>query len=254
MMDERMDSGVVVVTGGAGGIGAATAQVLAGKGWRVVSLDLREPEDTAPGDAIRHWPDPVDVCDAEAVSAVFSAIESDLGPVCGLVNAAGILGRMDQPENIQFKHWNREIGVNLTGTLTVAKEAGTRMAARGSGSIVNIASIAGMTGAPTHAYSAAKAGVISLTRSLAAAWGPKGLRVNAVSPGFTSTQALQVAFDHKVLDAERLAAPAALRRLVEPVEVAEAAAWLIGPLSSGVTGINLPVDAGFLVGVTNEVY
>lgn len=254
MTDERMDNGIVVVTGGAGGIGAATVRVLAGKGYGVVSLDLRKPQDTAPGDAVCHWPDLVDVCDADAVAKAFSAIESDLGPVRGLVNAAGILGRTDLPENIQFKHWNREISVNLTGTLTVTKEAGTRMAARGSGSIVNIASIAGMTGAPTHAYSAAKAGVISLTRSLAAAWGPKGVRVNTVSPGFTFTQALQAAFDHKVLDAERLTAPAALRRLVEPVEVAEAAAWLVGPLSSGVTGINLPVDAGFLVGVTNEAY
>src|SRR5690606_4554129 len=101
MTDERSDKGIVVVTGGAGGIGAATASVIAGKGYRVVSLDIRGADAATSADIVHHWPDPVDVCDANAVSSVFSAIESDLGPVCGLVNAAGILGRMDPPENIQ---------------------------------------------------------------------------------------------------------------------------------------------------------
>ncbi len=254
MESGRIGGDIVVVTGGASGIGAATAKILAGKGYRVVSLDIRQADELSRRDGVLYWPKPADVCDADAIADIFSTIESEMGPIEGIVNAAGILGRMRRPEEIDLEHWNRELAVDLTGTFIVAREGGGRMAARGRGSIVNIASVAGMTGAPTHAYSAAKAGVISLTRTLAASWGPKNVRVNAVSPGFTLTEALQAAFDRHVLDADRLKRAAALRRLVDPVEVAEAAAWLISPLSSGVTGINIPVDAGFLTGVANGVY
>jgi NAD(P)-dependent dehydrogenase (short-subunit alcohol dehydrogenase family) len=111
-----------------------------------------------------------------------------------------------------------------------------------------------MTSAPAHAYAAAKAGVIQLTSTLAAEWGRRGVRVNAVSPGFTRTPALEAGLAAGALDRGALTRPAALGRLVEAAEVAEAIVWLIGPRSSGVTGVNLPVDAGFLAGATWGAY
>jgi NAD(P)-dependent dehydrogenase (short-subunit alcohol dehydrogenase family) len=111
-----------------------------------------------------------------------------------------------------------------------------------------------MTSGPIHAYTAAKAGVIQLTQTLAAEWGRAGVRVNAVSPGFTRTATLEAGIASGALDGERLARNTALNRLVEPIEVANAIAWLLSPSSSGVTGINLPVDAGFIAGATWDAY
>jgi len=128
------------------------------------------------------------------------------------------------------------------------------MAKRRNGAIVNVASVAGMTSGPIHAYTAAKAGVIQLTQTLAAEWGRAGVRVNAVSPGFTRTAMLEAGIASGALDKERLARPAAMNRLVEPMEVAQAIAFLLSPQASGITGINLPVDAGFLAGSTWDAY
>jgi NAD(P)-dependent dehydrogenase (short-subunit alcohol dehydrogenase family) len=103
-------------------------------------------------------------------------------------------------------------------------------------------------------YTAAKAGVIQITQTLAAEWGRAGVRVNAVSPGFTRTVALEAGIASGALSKDRLARNSAMNRLVEPIEVAHAIAWLLGPMSSGVTGINLPVDAGFIAGSTWDAY
>src|SRR5439155_11952204 len=113
----------------------------------------------------------------------------------------------------------------------VARSVGVRMAARRHGAIVNVASVAGMTSGPIHAYTAAKAGVIQITQTLAAEWGRSGVRVNAVSPGFTRTLALEAGIASGALNRTLMERHAALNRMVEPVEVAHAIAWLIGPLS-----------------------
>jgi NAD(P)-dependent dehydrogenase (short-subunit alcohol dehydrogenase family) len=128
------------------------------------------------------------------------------------------------------------------------------MAQRRSGAIVNVASVAGMSSGPIHAYVAAKAGVIQLTQSMAAEWGRSGVRVNAVSPGFTRTAMLEAGIASGALDRDLLAHQTAMNRLIEPMEVAQAIAWLLSPESSGVTGINLPVDAGFIAGSTWAAY
>ncbi len=244
--------GIVLVTGGSRGIGAATAALLAGQGQRVVIVDIA-PE-ALPATQTILWPDPFDVANENAVVRGIAAIESAHGPISGLVNAAGIFGRMHAAEHVRMDNWDREINIDLRGTFLVARSVGVQMTKRRQGSIVNVASVAGMTSGPIHAYTAAKAGVIQITQTLAAEWGRAGVRVNAVSPGFTRTVALEAGIASGALDKDRLTRNTAMNRLVEPSEVAQAIAWLLGPLSSGVTGINLPVDAGFIAGSTWDAY
>jgi NAD(P)-dependent dehydrogenase (short-subunit alcohol dehydrogenase family) len=250
-MTPRPD-GIILVTGGSRGIGAATAKLLAEHGHRVVVVDiLPEP---LPGSQATLWKDPFDVANEAAVVSGVAAIEAAHGPIGGLVNAAGIFGKMHPVEKVRMENWDREINIDLRGTFLVARSVGERMAQRGQGAIVNVASVAGMTSGPIHAYTAAKAGVIQITQTLAAEWGRAGVRVNAVSPGFTRTAALEAGIASGALNGERLARNTALNRLVEPVEVAQAIAFLLSPAGSGITGINLPVDAGFIAGSTWDAY
>jgi NAD(P)-dependent dehydrogenase (short-subunit alcohol dehydrogenase family) len=245
---------IFLVTGASSGIGKAILGALVGAKVKAIALDIRVSAAAERIDRGLYWEDPVDVSDADGVERAVSAVEERYGPAVGLVNAAGILGKMHAADRVRLENWNRELAIDLTGTFLMCRSVGSRMANRGRGAIVNIASVAGMTAAPVHAYAAAKAAVIQLTATLAAEWGPKGVRVNAVSPGFTRTPALEAGLAAGAMSERRLVDASALKRLVEPEEVAAAAAWLVGPASSGITGINLPVDAGFLVGSTWQVY
>ena len=244
--------GITLVTGGSRGIGAATASLLAQQGRRVVIVDIA-PEPLPETSAIL-WAAPFDVASESAVTSGIADIERAHGPIHGLVNAAGVFGKMHAAARVRMENWDREINIDLRGTFLVARGVGTRMAERGHGAIVNVASIAGMTSGPIHAYTAAKAGVIQLTQTLAAEWGRAGVRVNAVSPGFTRTVALEAGIASGALDKDLLSRGTAMNRLVEPDEVAQAIAWLLSSASSGVTGINLPVDAGFIAGSTWAAY
>lgn len=244
--------GLILVTGGSRGIGAATATLLAQNGARVVITDI-VPEPLDHSDIIV-WPDVFDVANEDSVTQGVAAIEAAHGPIAGLVNAAGIFGKMTPLERIKMTNWDREIAIDLRGTFLVARAVGVGMAQRGFGAIVNVASVAGMTSGPIHAYTAAKAGVIQITQTLAAEWGRRNVRVNAVSPGFTRTAALEAGIASGALDTQHLTGVTAMNRLVEPDEVAQAIAWLLSPMASGITGINLPVDAGFIAGITWAAY
>ena len=246
-----MSQGIVLVTGGSRGIGAATATLLAEQGKKVVIVDI-QPEPISGGAIL--WPAPFDVASESAVVAGVADIEKAHGPISGLVNAAGIFGKMHRLEKVRMEQWDREVNIDLRGTFMVARSVGVRMAQRRNGAIVNVASVAGMTSGPIHAYTAAKAGVIQVTQTLAAEWGPAGVRVNAVSPGFTRTVALEAGIASGAMNKTLIERYAAMKRMVEPVEVAQAIAWLLSPLSSAVTGINLPVDCGFLAGSTWGAY
>jgi NAD(P)-dependent dehydrogenase (short-subunit alcohol dehydrogenase family) len=245
---------LVVVTGGLSGIGAASARAIVGAGMRALVLDRAASRIETASETVLLHPEPVDVSDETAVARACTQIEESHGPIGGLVNAAGILGKMHPPHRLRLADWDREIAVDLRGTFIMCREVGTRMCGRRSGAIVNVASVVGMGSAPVHGYAPAKAGVISLTATLAAEWGPFGVRVNCVSPGFTETPALATAVELGVLDRERLEQIAALGRLVRPAEIAAAIRWLLSDEASGITGINLPVDAGFLAGVPWQAY
>src|SRR5437762_4532202 len=244
--------GIVLVTGGSRGIGAASATLLAEQGQKIVIVDIA-PEPLAGTQTIL-WPAPFDVASESAVVSGIADIEATHGPITGLVNAAGVFGKMHPIERVRMDQWDREVNIDLRGTFLVARSVGVKMAARRQGAIVNVASVAGMTSGPIHAYTAAKAGVIQLTQTLAADWRRSGGRVNAVSPGFTRTATLEAGIASGAMNKDLMERYVALNRMVEPVEVAHAIAWLLSPMSSAVTGINLPVDAGYLAGSTWGAY
>ena len=239
-------AGVAVVTGGASGIGAACCRELAMRGARVAVLDRSDTaHELARSIGGRAWL--VDVGDEAAVERCAAAVEADFGPVEILVNSAGVLQVPVQPDRLSMADWDDVVRVDQRGTWVAAVAFGKRMVVRRHGSVVNIASIAGMRSMPLHAYAPAKAAVISMTECLAAEWGPYGVRVNAVSPGYTLTPALKVRIDRGERDAGALEATAALGRLVQPEDIARAVAFLAGPDASAITGVNLPVDCGWLV-------
>ena len=128
------------------------------------------------------------------------------------------------------------------------------MAVRGAGSIVNIASITGMRSVPLHAYAPAKAAVISMTECLAGEWGRSGVRVNAVSPGYTRTLRVQKQIDAGDRNEASIVANSAMGRLVEPAEVADTIAFLLSPKSSAITGVNVPIDCGWLLAPSWQTY
>ncbi len=239
-------SGVAVVTGGASGIGEACCRELAARGAQVVALDRDERVHTI-ASAVSGKGFVVDVTDDEAVEHCAQRIEDEVGPVNVLVNSAGVLQRPLPPHQLSMEVWDNVISVDQRGTYLTSVVFGKRMAMRRNGSIVNIASIVASRSVPLHAYAPAKAAVVSITECLAAEWGPAGIRVNAVSPGHTRTPALQDAIDKGERDASTLERNNALGRMVETVEVARAVAFLAGPDAAAITGVNLPVDCGWLV-------
>ena len=238
---------IAVVTGGASGIGAACVRAFVAAGARVVVADRNFARAQALATEQGATAIELDVAEDEAVERAAAELEERVGPVSVLVNSAGVLQRTLPPEELTLKEWDFVARVDLRGTYVCCAAFGKRMAARRAGAIVNIASVAGMRSGPLHSYGPAKAGVISLTECLAAEWGPKGVRVNAVSPGFTHTPALDRGMQTRTLDAATMSEYTALGRLIRPEEIAAAVAFLSSDLASAITGVNLPVDAGCLV-------
>lgn len=242
------DGSVVVITGGASGIGAACARRFAGAGGqRVVILDRNAAAARSVAEEIGGAALVLDVTDAAAVDAAVAEVETGIGPVATLVACAGIVQDPAPPHKLPQASFDQVLDVNLRGTYLPCAGFGTAMARRGGGAIVAIASVAGMRSMPLHAYAPAKAAVISLVESLAGEWGRAGVRVNAVSPGYTLTPALQEQIDRGNRDPARLRELTALGALVTPEDVAEAVAFLASPAARMITGVNLPVDAGWLV-------
>jgi NAD(P)-dependent dehydrogenase (short-subunit alcohol dehydrogenase family) len=240
---------VAVVTGGASGIGEACARVLAEAGARVVVADRNADAARAVAAAVGGVAVPMDVGDDASVDAAVAAVQAQCGTASVLVNSAGVLQRTLPPEELTLREWDFVARVDLRGTYLCCARFGAAMARAGGGAIVNIASVAGMGSGPLHSYGPAKAGVINLTECLAAEWGPKGVRVNAVSPGFTHTPALEKGITTRTLAPDNMTANCALGRLVQAREIAHAVAFLASAQAGAITGVNLPVDAGYLVAV-----
>jgi len=246
-------SGVAVITGGASGIGAACCRELAARGARIALIDRDERANAVAREVNgRAWL--VDVADEAALERCADSIETALGPVEILVNSAGVIQVPLPPNQLSMASWDEVVRIDQRGTYVAAVIFGKRMRERRRGSIVNIASVAGMRSMPLHAYAPAKAAVIAMTECLAAEWGPAQVRVNAVSPGYTRTPALQAAIDQGERDVSALERNAALGRLVEPAEIARAVAFLASADAAAITGANVPVDCGWLVAGSWHTY
>lgn len=256
----RFDSQVVVLTGSATGIGAATARRFASEGARVAGLDDNALDNEATAAAIvadggEAWAIECDVRDPLGQEEAVAAVVERWGRIDVLVACAGVYVGGPLPE-VPLDRWHDIVAVNLTGVLVSNKLVAPTMIAQGRGSIVNIASMAAKTSWPrTAEYSATKSGVIGITRSAAMELGPHGITVNAVCPGNTSTAmvrkvAAEIGEPLGMTADEWLAmraADTALRRLAEPAEIAGVIAFLASEDARYLTGQAIEVDGGLVL-------
>lgn len=237
---------LAVVIGGGNGIGAATCRLLADRGWRIVAADIDLSAAEAVASECGGHAIVMDVLEAASIADGAQQVEERHGPIHAMVNSAAIFQPQMAPENLPIETWDRIAQSAYRGTYISNVEFGKRMAAHGAGAIVNISSMVGQRPNHGHAYYSAKAAVNMLTEGMAGEWGRSGVRVNAVSPGFVAVPRMVA----NIAEGKRYAVSpvevSALGRLVEPVEVAEAIAFLVSDRARAITGANLNVDAGVL--------
>src|SRR4029453_7929557 len=183
-------SRIVVITGGGGGIGAACARAMAREGWHVVVCDIDKGRAEAVAREVGGTGRALDIADAPAVETLASSVEAEIGPCAGLIACAAHLENPHQPEEQSLEEWRRIVDVNVSGSFHTCRAFGGRMAKRGRGAIVTIASITALGSSPLVAYGPSKAALVTMTRNLAVAWGRRQVRVNCVAPGPTLTPAV----------------------------------------------------------------
>jgi 2-deoxy-D-gluconate 3-dehydrogenase len=245
-----LEGRVAIVTGASRSIGRGIATVLAEAGADVV-LCGRSEEDlervAGEVEALGRKGIPVvcDVADRDAVSAMIARCRSELGTPTIAVANAGIFQTWGPAKDVSPEEWDEVIGVDLSGVWHTCQLAGREMIANGGGSIVTISSIAGVVAlAGTGSYTAAKFGVVGLTKVLAAEWAEHGIRVNAISPGFIERDVEPLKEQPEML--EQIMSRAPLARWGQPREIGLATAFLASPAAAFITGTNLPVDGGWL--------
>ena len=242
-----LEGKTAIITGGAAGIGLATAEFFSKKGVNLILADLNEGADVA---AKKLGPKNLglsgNVCDAAYRKAVIEAGTRAFGKIDILVNSAGI-AVLEKAEAIGEDAWNRTISVNLTASFMMAQAFGAYLIeSKMAGSIVNIASQAGSIALDKHvAYCVSKGGIISMTKCLALEWGKHGIRVNCVSPTIVLTELGHRVWDGPVGDAFKKEIPA--ERFAEPDEIAGIIAFLCSDAAAMITGHDLLVDGGYTI-------
>jgi NAD(P)-dependent dehydrogenase (short-subunit alcohol dehydrogenase family) len=234
---------VAVITGAAQGIGKQTAQLLNDLGWGLALIDLLQIETKQYTNALSFVGD---ITDESFVNSTATATFTKFNRVDALVNNAGI-SNIAPALNTTAEKYRQVLEVNLVAPFMLAKAFGKFMLDAGAGSIVNVASVAGLQGvADRSAYNASKHGLIGLTRTLAVEWGARGVRVNSVCPGWVKTE-----MDHKdqaggSYTDQDITDHVPMGRFASPQDIAKAIAWLCDGSQSGfVNGITLPVDGGW---------
>ena len=238
----------VLVTGGASGIGKATAKLFANIGARVAISDIDETKAKSVALELgkEHVLAPGDVTNEKSVSEILSVAKTGLGAIDVLINCAGVSDVVLPTLEQDIDQWQNIIDINLTGTYLTCRAVAPDMLNKGAGAIVNISSISGLVGMPyRNAYTASKHGVAGITKTLASEWGQHGLRVNAVSPAYVLTPMVQKLIDSGKLDTKLLQRRTPMGRLAAPEEVANAMIFLASPLASYINGAVLPIDGGW---------
>ncbi|GAA1738173.1 SDR family oxidoreductase [Luedemannella helvata] len=247
---------VAVVTGAAGGIGAAVSRCLLRDGHRLALVDRPGPALDRLAAEFRDAGHAVlavgsDVSDPAAVARAAAEIDEEFGGFDKLVTCAGV-GRIDPIEQTGDEVWTQTVAVNLTGTFWWCREAVPRMRARGGGTIVPVSSTTALVGLPGRAaYAASKAGVLGLARTLAVECAADGIRVVPICPGATRTDLVQQGYQRAADPAAAERAHAALQpigRLSEPEEIAETIAFLCSSRAATITGATIIVDGGYTAG------
>lgn len=252
-MKVNLEGKVALVTGAAGGIGRAIADALAANGAHVVYSDIQQPQGVN-GRAML-----MDVTDEPQIEACLAEVARDLGGPDILVNNAGVNTFAHRVPIDQFptEEWDRIVEVDLKGVYLVSKIASRHMVERGAGRMINIASVAGLVPLRLQcAFTAAKAGVVNLTRAMALELGPRGILVNAIAPGSVLTEGTKQLFygpEGKFTDrVAQLLAHIPLGRPATVEEIAHAALFLAAPESSYINGHTLTVDGGWTAGYLRE--
>mgnify|MGYP000411429962 CR=1 FL=1 len=246
---------LAVITGAADGIGWATAQCLANAGWHVALVDLNgdlaKQRANSLGAGHTGWA--CDVTHVDAVKSCVSGIHHTHGSIDALVNNAGIADQTLPTLQQDIDAFDRVLSVHLRGTFLMSQHViacmneQVRDAHGVRGAIVNIGSIASVGGIPgRNAYCAAKAGVLGMTRALASEWARRGIRVNAVAPGYVKTALVEKLAEQGAIDGAAIARRTPMGRMAETSEVANAISFLVSTQASYITGAVLPVDGGWM--------
>jgi len=243
---------VAVVTGGASGIGEATVRRLAADGYTVAIVDLNEAAGEAVAKALGGKFYACDVSDHAAVDAVAARVEKDMGPARALVTSAGIIpnteGIMDMVAH------ERMWAVNYGGTVHCCRAFAKQMVPQKQGAIVTLGSINSRLPLPIPAYNMGKAAIERLTQLLSVELGRHGIRVNSVGPTYVMTPPLRAKVESGHRDLNKIMAVHALDRLPEPADIANGIAFLCSEQARSITGILLPIDAGWLAAVSYRTY
>lgn len=240
---------VAAITGGAQGIGAATARAFAKQGSKVAVLDIDGAGAKKVADAIAAGggsavPVHVDVTDESSVMRAVASVTGELGGIDILVNCAGGYGRLASVEDTPLEEWERTIALNLRSVFLMSKAAIPHLKRSKAGRLINVSSISGrqVTVSSSPAYGSAKAAVIQLTRFLAQQLGPDGITANAIAPITTLTP--RVAALRTEAEVERIASLVPLKRLAEPDDHAQAMLFLASDAASYLNGVTLDVNGG----------
>lgn len=251
-MANQLKGKVALITGGGSGIGRATAMVFAREGAKIVVADynadggerVARSIKEAGGEAIFHA---TDVSNHKEVEAMVAKTVSTFGRLDCAFNNAGIEGEFSATPECTLENWQRVIAINLSGVFYCMKYEIPEMLKTGGGTIVNTSSICGLAGiANTSAYTAAKHGVAGLTKTAALEFSSKGIRVNAVCPGFIRTPMVARVMDRGSFDEKAVIQTHPINRLGQPEEIAETVLWLSSDASSFVSGVPMPVDGAYM--------
>jgi NAD(P)-dependent dehydrogenase (short-subunit alcohol dehydrogenase family) len=247
-MTTKKERGVALVTGAASGIGRAAAEAFVRRGYATALVDINQEAGRAAEAELRQWGECTffysDVTDDATVKEAVTQTVNTYGGLTAAFNAAGIDGENGiATADCSMENWNRVIAVDLTGTWSCMRYEIPAIIKTGGGSIVNCSSVAGLRAAPTvPAYTAAKHGVIGLTRAAAREYGREGLRVNAVCPGTVDTPMFRQSMSPEII--EQLVSSNPVGRLAHADEIAAVALWLCDDAPGFLTGETITVDGG----------